>query len=67
MRLSDKTVQACPFMYENLRDLVSSQHLCLQQVIPKTEILRLGVLEQSKEEVIVQVGPNVTQHFEGNQ
>lgn len=27
-----------------------------QQVIPKSEILRLGVLEQSKEEVIVQVG-----------
>lgn len=26
------------------------------QVIPKAEILRLGVLEQSKEEVIVQVG-----------
>ncbi len=28
----------------------------IQQVIPKAEILRLGVLEQSKEEVIVQVG-----------
>lgn len=27
----------------------------IQQVIPKAEILRLGVLEQSKEEVIVQV------------
>lgn len=27
----------------------------IQQVIPKSEILRLGVLEQSKEEVIVQV------------
>ncbi|CAF89360.1 unnamed protein product, partial [Tetraodon nigroviridis] len=26
------------------------------QVIPKAEILRLGVLEQSKEEVIIQVG-----------
>ena len=25
------------------------------QMIPKSEILRLGVLEQSKEEVIVQV------------
>lgn len=30
--------------------------ICLiQQVIPKAEILRLGVLEQSKEEVIIQV------------
>lgn len=28
----------------------------IRQVIPKAEILRLGVLEQSKEEVIVQVG-----------
>lgn len=27
----------------------------IQQVIPKAEILRLGVLEQSKEEVIIQV------------
>lgn len=36
-------------------------HLSLfvvQQVIPKAEIIRLGVLEQSKEEVIVQVGIN---------
>lgn len=30
------------------------------QVIPKSEILRLGVLEQSKEEVIVQVGSAIT-------
>lgn len=28
----------------------------IHQVIPKAEILRLGVLEQSKEEVIIQVG-----------
>lgn len=40
-------------------------HLCwkafflFQQVIPKAEILRLGVLEQSKEEVIVQVSAKV--------
>lgn len=45
-----------------LFSLITSQFCCccccflIQQVIPKAEILRLGVLEQSKEEVIVQVG-----------
>ena len=31
------------------------------KVLPKSEILRHGVLEQSKEEVIIQVGNTVTQ------
>lgn len=37
-------------------DLVHLSVYVVQQVIPKAEIIRLGVLEQSKEEVIVQVG-----------
>lgn len=45
--------------------LVSFLHFLIhQQVIPKSEILRLGVLEQSKEEVIVQVG--TAWHFSVN-
>lgn len=34
-----------------------------QQVIPKSEILRLGVLEQSKEEVIIQVRTKNTGNY----
>lgn len=39
-------------------DLFHLSLFVVQQVIPKAEIIRLGVLEQSKEEVIVQVGIN---------
>lgn len=40
----------CVFLQYFIYDFLS-----VKQVIPKSEILRLGVLEQSKEEVIVQV------------
>lgn len=40
----------------SLLSLQLSNLYCVHQVIPKAEILRLGVLEQSKEEVIIQVG-----------